>query len=114
MGRKFLPGSETGRGTIPSVWDGWGGPPKGLGRVGGPSGRSATGRGKLREIRDRSGDQARRSETGRESLPEVQDGLWDHLVGPRRFGRSSRKSGTGLEVLPEVRDGSGDPPEGSG
>ena len=47
---------RTNRGTLKEAQDGFVEPQGGLGRVGGPSGRSGTGWGTLREVRDGSGD----------------------------------------------------------
>ena len=94
-------GSEIGRGTLGEVWDGScyprvgpgrdRDPLKGLGRIGGPSVISGTGRGSPEQVGRPSGGivrvegpsrtswtsrgPLRTSETSRGTLPEVQDGL---------------------------------------
>ena len=87
-----------GRGTLGEVLDGLGDPRGGSGqvvgpsvrlqRVGGPSGKSGTGRGTLREIRNGSGDS---------------------LVGLVRVGGPSGRFEMGRGTLGEVLDRSGDP-----
>ena len=126
--------SGTGRVVFPEVRVWPGDPPKGPGRVGGPS----------REVRDGSGDSfecprwvkrgSERSGTGRVVLPEVRVWLGDPLKGPgrvgghsrslgqiggpsgglRRIGRPFQRSRTCWGTLPEVQDGSGAPPRGLG
>ena len=83
-----------GRGTLGEIWDGLGSlgklrngsrdPQGGLGLVGGPSGRSGTCRGTLKEVWDVSGNPrggpgqiwvfSMRYKMGRGTLMEVQDG----------------------------------------
>ena len=64
---------ETVRGYLDEVWDGSGDTPGGLGRVGGISVRTGTGRGTLSEVRDGSGYLGEvRDWSG--SLEEVLDG----------------------------------------
>ena len=112
-----------GSGYLLKDWDGSVNPLGCLRQVGGPSGRSGTGR----KTFGRSG-------MGWETLPEVGDSLGDLLGGqdestdpsrglgrfgdpvggPGLVGRSSERFGTGLEVLPGVRDWSADPFSGLG
>ena len=109
------------------------------GRVGGPSGRSGTGRGSLGYVRNGCGDHwggpegvgelSVRYGTGRETLEEVRN--WSRTLGEVRNGSEdsrvytgwvprpipyipSGRSGTGQGTLGEVRDVLGDPQGGSG
>ena len=66
------------RGTLSKFRDRSGDTRGGLGRVGGPSRRSGTGRRNLEEVRDGLGE-----------LPKVLDGSGDPPEGPGRFGGPS-------------------------
>ena len=87
--RVTLPDVREGWETLLEVWDGSVDPREGPGWVGGPSGRSWTGRGTLRAVQDGSG------------FPRG-------CLG--RVGKSSLWPGMSRGTLREVRDCSGDPP----
>ena len=73
-----------GQGTIGEVRNGSGDPRRRLGWVGGPSGKSGTGRGTLVEVRDGWGN-----------LGEDLDGWLDNQGGSGRVGGPSERFGTG-------------------
>ena len=114
MGRGRLGRFGTVWETPGKSWTGWDSS-VGPGRVGGPSGRSGTGRGMIWEVRNGSGTldsvwdglwdpwEVRywlgRSGTGRGTLREVWDGFLDSRVGPGWLGGPSRRSGTRLWTL---------------
>ena len=89
-----------------------GDPPGGLARVGGPSGRSETGRGTLEEVRDGLGD-PRGSQGWNVDLAGGPVWVRGPLGGPGQVGGPSWRFGTGRGTLGEVLDGSEAPREGS-
>ena len=115
--------SETDHGTIGEVWDSSGDPGEvrdgsedprgGPGRVGGPSRRSGTGWGTLREFRNGSLDS--RGSLGRVGGPWGGSGrVGDPRGGPGRFVGPSDTSETGRRTLEDVLDGSMDSRGGPG
>ena len=91
------------RGTIGEVQDGLENPQRGLELVGGPSGRSKMGRGKLRLVRDSSAVPLGGPD-GSWTLREVRDGLGDHRLGLGLVEGSSGRSETGQGKLVEARN----------
>ena len=81
---------------------------EGPGWVGGPLGRSGTGRRTNEEVRDGL-EHLGEVETGCGTLGEVQDRLLDSWIFPGHVGRPPGRSGTGRVTLREVQNESGDP-----
>ena len=120
MCRGNIPEVCDGLRTLPKVWvgsrDSTGGsgqigePLVGPGRVGGPTERSGTGWGTVREVQDgyrgppggkgQVGVQSRRTWTGDETLSEVRDGSGNSPVGPASIGGPLERSGMGQGTLP--------------
>ena len=108
MGRVIHQEDGMGQGTLGEFQDGSGYLCGGPGRVGKFSGRSETGWGMIGEIRDGRGP-SERSGTGQGTLKEVLNGSGETWGDLERVGGPSRRSGTGWGRLGEIRDGFEDP-----